>query len=158
MNHGRSPGFTGGEFENKNPFVICYALVTSQLQMKKSSISSTDLRAATLTGRMTQTVTHRRSAITPNKCWKLFYIHNIDFFWAPFHKFVRLGSLITFSSDNDVAETPVASLINGPVGLCWCVSVIKPTFAEQWFNFPIKHCYTSHSELLPKIILIVNLI
>lgn len=137
MNHGRSSGYrsTGGEFENKNPLVICSALVTTQPPMKKSSISSTDLRAGALTGRTTQTMTHRSSARTHTKCRRLFDIHDIYFFfsWALFHKRVRLGSLITFSSDSEATETPVAWLINVPVGLCWCVSVIKPTFAEQWF-------------------------
>lgn len=123
--------------------------------MKKSSISSTDPRVGILTGRMTQTVTHQRSAISPTKCQKLFYIHN--FFLAPLHKLIRLGSLPTFSSDNDAAETPVASLRNVPAGLCCCVSVIKPTFEKQWFNLQIKHWNTSRSDPLSKRILIVNL-
>lgn len=52
MNHGSSPGHTGGEFANKNALVICHALVTSQLPITKSSISSRDRRPGTLTGRV----------------------------------------------------------------------------------------------------------
>lgn len=96
MNHGRSSGYTGGEFENKTPLVTCYALVTTQPPVKKSSISSTDLRAGALTGRTTQTVTHRRSAITPTKCRRLSDIHNIDFFWCIFYKLIRFGKLNNF--------------------------------------------------------------